>query len=213
MNFKTLWKNEYFKTILLLAIILLSVVAFWFGSRAILATEYPFLAVASGSMVPTLQVGDLIVVQGISNFSEVWAAPYGTNRPGDIIVFHKPQDPDELIVHRAIAKEKINGTWYFKTKGDANATPDSWYNSTTRFPEGMLPQQYVVGKVVANVPYLGHIALTLRKPVGIFILVLILLALIALEFVFPQSSKEEEEASETESSGFSDTSIYKGYVR
>jgi len=206
-----LWKNEYFKTIIMLAIVLLSVAAFWLGSKAVLATEYPFLAVVSPSMVPTLNVGDLIVVQGISNFSQVHAAPYKTDNPGDILVFHNPRHPEDLIVHRAIEKFYQNGTWYFKTKGDNNNGADNWsLPNGTRLPKGAVPQQYVVGKVIYVVPWLGHVALNIRKPIGLFIIALLFFILIVVEFVFPlYSEKEETEKVEKENS---DTSIYKGYI-
>jgi len=211
MNLRKLWKNEYFKTILMLVIVLLSVFVFWFGSRAILATEYPFLAVATPSMVPTLNVGDLIIVQGISNFSEVHVAPYGTSNPGDIIVFHSPKKPGDLIVHRAIYKFNINGTWYFKTKGDHNTVADNWnLPNGTRLPEGAVPQQYVVGKVIYVIPWIGYIALKIKTPIGFFIIALLFFLLIAVEFIFPLfSEKQETETTEKENS---DTSIYKGYI-
>jgi len=61
LKLKEILKNDYVKTIIFLAIMILSVMGFWFGLKAVLKTEYPLLAVASGSMVPTLNVGDLIV--------------------------------------------------------------------------------------------------------------------------------------------------------
>ena len=60
-------KNNYVKTAILIIIVIGGVLSFWFGIRVVLRTEYPFMAVASGSMVPTLHIGDLIVVQGYAD--------------------------------------------------------------------------------------------------------------------------------------------------
>jgi hypothetical protein len=95
-----------------------------------LNTAYPVLAVKSGSMcIPqdgacdgwshpfsrTLHKGDLIIIQGVA------PADLNANYPdSDIIVYHNPSNPDELIVHRIVAKIEINGTLYFSTEGDGN---------------------------------------------------------------------------------------------
>ncbi len=47
---KSLWKNEYFRTILTIIVVIAVVVGFWYGLRWGLNTNYPVLAVASGSM-------------------------------------------------------------------------------------------------------------------------------------------------------------------
>ncbi|MEM3602460.1 MAG: hypothetical protein QXN87_07300, partial [Candidatus Bathyarchaeia archaeon] len=60
---RIVWKNEYFQTAITVALMLIIVFGLYYGSQIILGTEYPALAVASGSMLPTLNVGDLIIVQ------------------------------------------------------------------------------------------------------------------------------------------------------
>lgn len=164
VNLKDILKNDYVKTAVLLFIIIISVFAFWFGLRAALATEFPLCGVASGSMIPTLQVGDLIIVQGVSDASNIEAAPKNATNPGDIIVFYNPKsykDPNDLIVHRAVDKISRNGTWYFKTHGDANpGTQDRWE----------VPEDYVVGKVVFfRIPLVGFITFLMRTPAAILV--------------------------------------------
>lgn len=168
-------KNEYVRSAVFLAIIVVSIAAFWLGLRAYLRTEYPLLAVASGSMVPTLNEGDLIVVHGGLNSSEI-VAEDGT---GDIIVFHKPTDYDELIVHRAIDKEQRDDGWYFETKGDANNSPDYW----------RVPDRYIVGKVVWNIPYLGNVPLFVHTQEGMMIIVILIVILVLLEFIIPYAKE------------------------
>ena len=158
--------------------------AFWFGLRTYLRTDFPMLAVASGSMIPTLNIGDLIIVQGGLNVDDI-VAQYET---GDIIVFHSPDVPNELIVHRAVEKNGSGDTAFLKTKGDNNPNRDHWdvYNSD------------LVGKVVWSIPYLGQIPLFVRTPTGISIIVILIVVLILLEFVIPSSKKKEMPKQSTE---------------
>jgi signal peptidase I len=110
----------------------------------------------------------------------------------DIIVFRKPGNPDELIVHRIVAKDVVNGKVYFRTKGDGNPS--------TKWPGIPQPSEYdpwregniagvsednVVGKVVMRVPWVGHVVLFMRNSVGLFIVVAIVVLLVVVEFVLP----------------------------
>jgi len=183
-----LLKNSYVKTILLGVILLGAVFAFWFGLRLGLRTDYPLLAVASGSMTPTLNVGDLIIVQGVPNYNDLYAAP----RPnGTIIVFHKPSNTEELIVHRTINKVDKNGTWFFQTKGDNNSTPDFWIGDGTL--DGWVSQSLLVGKVVAVVPWVGNVPLFIRTPSGLLLIVLLFLVILFIEYVPVLSKKAKTE--------------------
>lgn len=171
-------KNEYVKSLVLMAIVLLGIVAFWFGLRAYLRTEYPLLAVASGSMMPTLNRGDLIVVHGGLNVSDI-VAEYGT---GDIVIFRNPTNPSDLIVHRAVEKHQDAEGWYLKTRGDANPNTDQW----------KVYDRDLEGKVVWSIPYLGHIPLFVHTTTGMTVIVVLIVILILLEFVLPFAKKKEE---------------------
>ncbi len=161
-------KSDYVKTAIMLLILAISGFVFWFGLRAALRTEYPLCGVASGSMEPTLRVGDLIVVQG-SNPDEINAA---AAPQGDIIVFYRPKgrrDPNDLIVHRAIDKFSRGDILYFKTKGDANLGPDNWE----------VPQDYLIGRVVSlRVPLVGFITFLMRTPAGMLVILPMLVVII-----------------------------------
>lgn len=89
----------------------------------------------SASMLPTLEVLDWVFVKNVSGQAEVYASYVD----GDIILFRKPGNPDEFIIHRAVDKGQYQGTWYFTTKGDNNLFVDNW----------IVPEDDVVGKVVA----------------------------------------------------------------
>jgi signal peptidase I len=56
-----------------IAVVIIAVAVFWFATSAALGTSHPFDVVPSCSMLPNLQRGDLIVLQGIKNISEVKA--------------------------------------------------------------------------------------------------------------------------------------------
>ncbi|UCE43921.1 MAG: hypothetical protein JSV57_06140 [Candidatus Bathyarchaeota archaeon] len=201
MKIRELLRNEIVQTIILIAITVVGVAAFWFGLRFAFQTEFPLLAVASGSMEPTLYRGDLIIVQGVSNFSELHVGTYkflnGTlnPNPGEAIVYYDPRygkvpvylpvaGNARLIVHRAIDKQQAdNGTWYFTTAGDKYGTKDTW---------SPFLQDYIVGRVIGKVPWLGHVPLFLHENriLATSIIVLLFATLIIVDFL---SSRREDE--------------------
>ena len=198
MKLKELLKNEWVKTGIMLAIVLVAFFSEWFGIRYALDTDYPLLAVASGSMVPKLNVGDLIVVQGISNFSTIYAHPGN----GTIIVFHTylPGDDhpmllggasDELIVHRVVGETERNGVYYFSTKGDHNFGNDTWDPIPYGGPG--VPDYYVVGKVVGDIPWIGNIPLFIRTTQGLETVIVLIIIVVLAEYVY-SSVKEKKKA-------------------
>ena len=61
-----------------IAIVAIAVIVIWIGLQAAFGTQNPFYVVASGSMIPVLQVYDIIVIQGHESFEEVHV---GCGRP------------------------------------------------------------------------------------------------------------------------------------
>ncbi len=185
-----IFKNDYVQTIILTIILFGDIFAFWFGLKFVLQTEFPLLAVASGSMEPVLYRGDLILVQGGLNFTELNAAPKDAQNPGEVIVYYDPrygQDLYHLIVHRAAEKfQHENGTWYFYTKGDAS------YGSSYD-PWSPIRQDYIVGKIIGKVQWLGHIPLYMHENriLAALVIVLLFAFLIVADFIFPQKKKEK----------------------
>jgi len=178
----------------MIILIVIVVLGFWFGSRIILNTDYPMLAVASGSMslpqgVPddgwsrpfarTLHTGDLIIVEGV-NVSDIYAAPY----PNGTIVVYRRSDNDELIVHRAIEKRTgQDGKVTYVTKGDGNTSPDP----------GPIPAENVIGKVIFRIPWVGHLALFMRNSSGIYLIVAIIIILLVIELLIPMIRRKKPE--------------------
>jgi signal peptidase I len=208
---KKLRKNEYVQTAIIIGLIVLIVLGFWFSVQMLLNTPYPALAVITGSMcIPqdaecngwthpfarTLHIGDLIIIQGVN------PADLNADYPNsDIIVFHKPTDPDELIVHRIAAKEVgEDGTIYFYTKGDGNPV-NKWPNTirpSEYDPWGKVSENLVVGKVIMRIPWLGHAILFMRNSVGMPLIIALMAVLVIIEFVVPLLRKKKTPAAETE---------------
>ena len=212
---RSVWRNEYFKTVVIVVLIVAVVLGLFFGLQWALDTPYPALTVVSGSMsIPygvsdynfwltlatpfdrTLSVGDIIIIQGVN------PKDLNTNYPNsDIIVFHDPNDSSELIVHRIVSAETVNGTLYFITKGDGNGNPwpqkpntgfDPWDSDS---PPGV-PANMVVGKVVMRIPWFGWVTMLIRgDPAGLPLILLIIIVVIILEFVVPvfREKKPQEE--------------------
>jgi signal peptidase I len=187
------------------------VLGFWYGLRWGLNTDYPVLAVASGSMSlpkgvpdpgwaspfsPTLHTGDLIVVQEVSA-SDIHPGPYPV---GTILVFHETPGSDELIVHRAISETTINGTLYFITQGDWNDEPGPPYQ-TQYLPAGAVPIQDVVGKVVMRVPWLGYIALDMRNSTAILLIVILIIVFIIIESVVSEVQHKRPDKNQNKPAG------------
>ena len=193
---KKLWKNEYFQTIIMLVLIVAIVFGFYYGSQLLLVTQYPALAVVTGSMCTvegsqcdgwthpfehTLHIGDLIILQGV-NPADI-KADYPNS---DIIVFHKPTNPDELIVHRVVVKEQKDGEFYFRTKGDGNGV-NRWPEipETAEYDPWVVPEDLVVGKVVMRIPWVGHFVLFMHNSVGLPILISLIILIVVVEFAIP----------------------------
>jgi len=94
-----------------IVIVAVAVLVIWIGLQAAFGTQNPFYVVASGSMIPALQVYDIIVIQGHEPFEQI--------QVGDIIVFDRPSDHNRVIVHRveSILNEDPKTV---RTQGDAN---------------------------------------------------------------------------------------------
>lgn len=166
------------KVIVAIALILLA----FFGSFFVyfilqisLNTESPIVVVISGSMEPNIHKGDLLFISGI----DAKDIKNGTaeDKNGDVIVFDARElwigAPQEPIVHRVIYKHKVNDTWYFRTKGDANPSPD---------PEEV-PDFDIIGVVIGGIPYIGWVKIFLTDSGLLIPLLVIVSALLVISLV------------------------------
>lgn len=177
--------KAYIKDALWLVIPIISFFGVQFALKTTLHTQFPLAAVESPSMWPVLQVGDLIVVQGV----DVNDIQVGSE--GDIIVFYDPSGrvrrrylfivEPVLIVHRAIDKTLIDGELYFQTKGDNNLAPDNWDGNWKTKCD--LPANKIVGKVIYRVPLLGHLSLFMQSNAGMLVIIALMIALIVIGYI------------------------------
>lgn len=131
-----------------------ALLAVWVGLMIVFGTTNPFYVVASGSMVPALEVHDLLVISAHESFDDVV--------PGEIIVFNRPSDNNRVIVHRVTAILD-DDPHTIRTKGDAN--PASIPG--TDFP---ITEENYLGKVVNVIPQVGFLPKMIQPPINYIII-------------------------------------------
>ena len=169
-------RTELVKTVFLFAIVIGGTLAGYGVFMLGMGTTTPLVVVTSESMVPTLEVNDLLVLQG--------RAPEDI-AVNDIVVFHAGWYADAPIVHRVVSIEEVNGTYRYYTRGDNNPSLDFGYRT----------YEDIVGVLVWRIPQVGGISLFLRTwPGMIFMAAVFIAILIVPEFVC--KDKEEEKPQE-----------------
>ncbi|HUX71444.1 MAG TPA: signal peptidase I [Cellulomonadaceae bacterium] len=131
------------------------------GAAAVISGQYQIRPVLSGSMRPGLAVGGVVVTERV---------PIAALQVRDVVVFHRPDKPEELMVHRIIALTPGASGPVVQTQGDANTIPDPWtvtLRGTTAY------------RAVFSVPLIGYVAVWAHGPTGSRILMGLGLALIA----------------------------------
>lgn len=125
------WK-AYISMVVFL-VVLAMMVAFFIGILPIAP-----VAIATGSMEPAIQIGDVAVVNRMDTEDlEV----------GDIIEFHTEE---YSVIHRIVGRQTDEeGNTSYITKGDYNNAPDS---------DSVIPEQ-VKGTVITVIPKIGKISL------------------------------------------------------
>jgi signal peptidase I len=142
----------------------------------------PVYVVVSKSMVPTLEVGDLVIAQSV---------PFSSIHVGQVIIYVQP-DPlggcgGLTIVHRVVAITSQG----LITQGDdrvTNPLPDEPYE----WPP--VSASCVKGVVVLAVPYLGLVSMLIPYPWN-YALVGLILIFVFLAELRPSGQKGEEEQS------------------
>ncbi len=114
---------------------------------------YSQLVVTSGSMEPTLAVGDMIIIKEKDSYAL-----------GDVVTFRDPSGV--LVTHRIVGSTEGK----FITQGDANNTED----------EDLLAPEAIVGGVLTYIPAVGRVMLFLRTPAGLLLLLVVGVLLIEL---------------------------------
>ena len=157
-------------------------------------------------MIPTLEVYDVIVVEGNTSFEDV--------KKGDIIVFYSPAKYDlgeeRVIVHRveSIISEDPKT---IQTKGDAN--PRAMKN--VDYP---ITEKIYLGKVEYIIPQVGYITQVLQPPINYIIIAIIIGVMIVKQIykkkkgpVF-QNTNEVEKTEQNQSDEIDDIKSDSAYI-
>ena len=153
----TLRKVWNIVSIVLVAIVVLIAVLLM-GAKVIGFKTY---SVISPSMKPAYNVGDLVYVKNVEP---------ETIEVGDAITFVLDENLT-VATHRVV--EIDLETSHFRTKGDANDTPDA---NPVHFKN-------LIGKVVFKIPLLGYVADWVQNPPGTYIAVTVGAVLLILVFL------------------------------
>ena len=158
------------KDILIVAV---GVLVIWIGLQVAFGTQNPFYVVASGSMIPVLEVYDVLVVQGHEPFEEI--------EIGDIIVFNRPSDHNRVIVHRVVSIIDDDPKT-IRTQGDAN--PASIPG--TDFP---ITEEEYIGKVEYILPQVGYVTQLLKPPTNYIIIAIVIGIMVIKQFTKKKKEK------------------------
>ena len=102
--------------------------------------RYHAIVIGSGSMVPKLYKGDVVLVENDIDKLEV----------GQVIAVNYE---NTIIVHRIAKKIKVEGQTYIYTKGDANNDIDGY----------KVTKEMIYGVVNIRIPYIGYLPVWLRN--------------------------------------------------
>ena len=135
-----------------------------FGALLLALLGYRPMVVRSGSMVPTLGIGDVV----IANWVHV-----DRIHPGEIVTFPADIDRPQLITHRVQKVVVGPDVVHVQTKGDANAEPEQWSQ----------PRNALVGHVYWRIPKIGRLLVVLGESTTKWILLAATMAVVLVAVV------------------------------
>lgn len=118
--------------------------------------------VLTGSMEPAISPGDVVIDEQIQPTAA---------RVGDVVTFRDPEEKGRYLTHRVVGLRREGSHLWFVTQGDANNTQERW-----RVAAGG-----EIGRVLYAVPWVGHVAVVARTPLGWALLVGVPLLLVCAE--------------------------------
>lgn len=133
--------------IILIVITILSVIGSKMDFNSSIVRYIP-MQVLSGSMEPEIKVGDIVVSKAVDSSSI---------KEGDVITYK--MGANTLVTHRVIEIIEMNGSNFYKTRGDANNVEDS----------DLVSRDNVVGKLALRIPRGGYVVDILTSPIGFVI--------------------------------------------
>ncbi|MFQ6027015.1 MAG: signal peptidase I [Dehalococcoidia bacterium] len=146
------------------------------GFMAVLLDARPMI-VTSGSMRPTINQGDALIVRPASSESI---------RVGDIITFQN-FGKQNLTTHRVLDVREISGLPWYQTKGDNNNTPD----------QDLTPYGAVFGKVRVVLPRVGYLLGFVATPSGALLIISLPLFIMLVQEILLFGSRGNQGRPET----------------
>ena len=134
------------------------------GNQVPMPFGYGASVVLSGSMEPTLSVGDLLILQE----AEVY-------QPDDIVVY---QSGKMAVVHRVVS---INEETVI-TRGDANNSEDAPF-----------PVSFIKGKVISAIPNVGYLVWAIKSPIGLIVTIALAVLLVEFSYRDEKKQKNDEQ--------------------
>jgi len=105
--------------------------------------RYHTIVIASGSMVPNINKGDVVVIEKIED-------NYDLLELNQVIAY---KYNNIIVVHRLVKMVKIDNEYYYYTKGDANNAIDNY----------IITKDMIIGIVNYKIPYIGYPSVWLRN--------------------------------------------------
>jgi len=147
--------------------------------------NFKVLTVQSGSMMPAIKTGSIVLVKPTNNY-----------KIGDIITFGQISKTKTPTTHRIAEIEVANGQPIYTTKGDANNAPD----------QKQVPAKEVIGRVLLDVPFLGYAVAAAKKPWGFMLLI----AVPALLVIYEEANKIWQEIKKSKTKKLDDEKMDSG---
>ena len=209
MTDDNLGSKKIIKDVIIVAVVVLII---WVGLQVIFGTANPFYVVSSGSMLPTLEVYDVIVVRGNTPFEDI--------KRGDIIVFFSPAKYEKYLNGEPGGEERVivhrvdlimeDDPKIVRTRGDNNPSSIQGID----FP---ITEKEYIGIVEYTVPQVGYITKILQPPVNYIIIAIIIGVMVMRHFAkkkeeitFSYTAKKDE--AESENNEIPDIGVDKEYV-
>ena len=131
------------------------------GALVLVMMGFRPLVIRSGSMVPTLGVGDVVLAEQVRA---------GDVAVGDVVTHFQSAHTGDSLTHRVRSISSTPEGLLIETRGDANPASEQW----TIDPDAM------VGRMWWSIPWIGAPSTALRTSVGQFAVSMAVVALIAV---------------------------------
>lgn len=162
-------KRLYSAVTTLLIVLVMLLAMLLAGVRLIGLVPYTVL---SGSMEPNYHVGSLVYVRDTDPL---------TMQKDDPVTYR--MEGGTVVTHRIVEVLEDEAGRKYRTKGDANNTPDGV----------LLTPDRIIGKPLFTIPLLGYVSFFVQNPPGsyatIAICALILVLILLTDFIFPARDK------------------------